>query len=444
MGHRAVVVTSALAGTTDALAELIDTAEQTGTVPSAKLDAILQQNQHDAAPGMIADLETQLDSVAQLGECGPLTRSRILATGERLALPLVAESLHRRGIVTRCFDGTELIVTDATATEPEARIDWPATRAHVRQTLHDLRPGEVTLVTGFLARDDRGRVRTLSRGASDLSATTLARALRATSVAIWTDVAGIMSANPRVVPQARTLPHLSYRAVTTLAHFGAAVLHPDATSPLAAAGIPATVRSIFDPHHPGTRIARTRIARPEEICAVTTLRGLSRLTVPTTEHRATASAACTALATVGISPLLVEASSRRTALVIAREQATQGQRALQRGLEVPVGQEQDLALIAAVAEDGTPTLSTVGRLIAALESVGIELKAVAAPPVAEHDAVVALVNDRDAITATRTLHTALVRPQPKERANRPSPVATPIENAIGADPEHAPGRRQLG
>lgn len=263
------VVTSALAGVTDSLERALAKALD-GAMPH--LDRLAARHLTETADlpeasdvrrtlrERLAELATLLSGVAALGECPASARHRVLACGERLALPLLAAALRRQGLRARAVDAADLLVAPHSDGGPV--LDAAASRQRVRDFWDGLCPGEVAVVTGFIAGDGEGDTTTLGRGASDLTATLLARFLDAAAVEIWSDVDGVLSAPPQLVPSALPLEELSYDEAAGLAAFGARVLHPEALAPVAEAGIPVWVRNTLRPETPGTRIAGTRFAAP--------------------------------------------------------------------------------------------------------------------------------------------------------------------------------------
>ncbi len=153
--------------------------------------------------------------------------------------------MRRRGLDAVAVDARELVVTDSAFGEAEP--DLAATSRRTAALLARLRPGAVPVVTGFIGADRSGRTTTLGRGGSDYTASVLGAALGAVAVEIWTDVNGVLAAAPGDVPDAATLPALTYGEATALAWFGAKVLYPKTMDPLARRGIPIVVRNTFEP-----------------------------------------------------------------------------------------------------------------------------------------------------------------------------------------------------
>ena len=206
-----------------------------------------------------ADLERLLEGVRLLGECPPAIRDRIAAFGEQASVLLVRQALEARGVSVFCVDPGEVIVTDEQFTD--ARVDYPATYDRFR-ALHD-RTEDVLLMPGFIGRSASGRLTTLGRNGSDHSATIMGRGLHAAVVEIWTDVDGVMSADPRLVASAFVLPEVTYREAMEMAYFGASVIHPLTLVPVMDAGIPVRICNTLNPGAPGTWI-RARAERPAE------------------------------------------------------------------------------------------------------------------------------------------------------------------------------------
>jgi aspartate kinase len=175
-------------------------------------------------------------------------------------------------------DATELIVTDATFQKAIPLME--PTRAQVTARLVPmLAEGVIPIVTGFVGATRDGVTTTLGRGGSDFSAAILGDCLDSDEVWIWTDVDGVMTADPRLVPQAQVIPVLSYSEVGELAYFGAKVLHPRTIRPVIDRGIPLWVKNTFNPTCPGTRIVREAENTPGTVKAVTAIEGLSMVTI---------------------------------------------------------------------------------------------------------------------------------------------------------------------
>lgn len=200
-----------------------------------------------------AGLRAALDAIAARGEATLELVDAVASYGERISVRSTAAILRQRGLDAVACDAFDLgMVTDANfgGAEPLAE-SADLLRAGVT-SLVDV--GKVPVVTGFIGRTLDGRVTTLGRGGSDYSAAIVGAAVHADEIEIWTDVPGVMSADPRVAPDARTIPVLSFHEAAELAYFGAKVLHPKTIHPAVQRGIPVRVKNTFEPDHPGTVI----------------------------------------------------------------------------------------------------------------------------------------------------------------------------------------------
>jgi aspartate kinase len=262
-----VLVISALSGVTDALeaalsgasASRLDAAGFAAKVrerhlalvaavargkPALRAAAVVRER--------IVEVEGRLRAVAAEGAFSAATRAAFLALGERLSVPIVVGALRTRGLDAHAVDAGSLIRTgDAFV---EASVDYPATRALTKEALGALGAGAVPVVAGFLGANEAGETTLLGRGGSDLTAAVLGWAVDAERVEIWSDVDGVMTADPRLDPDARTIDRLSYAEATALARGGARVLHPRTFEPLEGAGIPVFVGNTLRPDGPGTWI----------------------------------------------------------------------------------------------------------------------------------------------------------------------------------------------
>ena len=217
-------------------------------------------------------------SVHVLGEVTPRAMDAITSLGERINARLMAAVLCLRGTFGKAVDATELIVTDDTFQNAVPLME--ATRNRVSNGLSPLLDeGIIPIVTGFIGATENGITTTLGRGGSDYSAAILGDCLDADEVWTWTDVDGVMTADPRIVSNARVIPTLSYSELGELAYFGAKVLHPRTIRPLIERGIPLWVKNTFNPTCPGTRIVREPEGAHGTVKAVTAIKGLSLVTV---------------------------------------------------------------------------------------------------------------------------------------------------------------------
>jgi aspartokinase/homoserine dehydrogenase 1 len=230
----------------------------------------------------ISDLFAELEALAQglrlLRELTSRTTDYLVSRGERLSARLVAAALEAGGTRARFVDAVDLIHTDAAF--GQAAPDYMRTDRAVQRVLSPLvGKGIVPVVPGFIGATPEGEVATLGRGGSDLTATLLARGLGAARVSLWKDVPGLLTADPRVVPDARVIPQLHAREAAELAYYGAKVLHPRALIPVTGRRIPVFVRPFADAGSPGTEVSERVGAGRNPVKALTAATGQALLTV---------------------------------------------------------------------------------------------------------------------------------------------------------------------
>jgi len=267
---RVVVVTSAMSGVTDLLLDCARLAAQgrVDSLPSA--ESTLREQHFAAADELIKDeklceqTKQEIDALilslidlckamAVLGEASPRALDAVASLGERLSLRLLSAVVKTAGIKVQAIESTEFIVTNDHY--QNAHPDVRATTERTRKVLDPiLGAGIIPITTGFIGATPEGAITTLGRGGSDYSAAIIGAVLPADEVWIWTDVDGIMTTDPRIVKEARTLPEVTYNEVAELAYYGAKVLHPKTIRPVVEAGIGLRICNTFNPSHPGTRL----------------------------------------------------------------------------------------------------------------------------------------------------------------------------------------------
>ena len=215
---------------------------------------------------------------ALLRELTPRVLDAISSLGERLSAPMVAAAVRELGLQSEAVEATKLIITDGFhgGAEPDMTLTREASQARLRPLLDS---GVVPVVTGFIGATTAGQLTTLGRGGSDYSATILGAALDADEVIIWTDVDGVLTADPRLVPQARTIPVISYREAAELAYFGAKVLHPKTLKPVVQAAIPVWIRNSFAPERLGTKITPEGQSTGGGVKALTAIRDVTLISL---------------------------------------------------------------------------------------------------------------------------------------------------------------------
>jgi bifunctional aspartokinase / homoserine dehydrogenase 1 len=290
-----VIVVSAMAGVTDALLEV---AREAGAGDEHGVAALLDQlrSRHGEVAGAILpagrartamlshieevfqEMETLVRGLRLLKELTPRTLDSVMSRGEQLSARLVAAALEAGKVKARYVDAVELVHTDGSF--GHASPDLARTDESVQRVLLPLLSQRIVpVVPGFLGAAPTGEIATLGRGGSDLTATLLARSLAASEVSLWKDVPGLLTADPRVVPDARVIPQLHAREAAELAYYGAKVLHPRALIPLMGRRIPILIRPFADPKSSGTEVSeRVRPGRLP-VKALTAAGGQALITV---------------------------------------------------------------------------------------------------------------------------------------------------------------------
>ncbi len=227
---------------------------------------------------LIERFESLCKAVLVLGELSPRAMDAITSLGERMSVRLLAAYLKNQELPSQAVDASDLIITDDAFQSAMPLADQ--TEERCRTILCPiLESGFVVVVTGFIGATQEGIITTLGRGGSDYSAAILGRALEVEQVWIWTDVDGVMTADPRLVSNAKTINQLSYREVAELAFYGAKVLHPRTIRPIIEHDIPLWIKNTFNPHAAGTEITRQPAEENGNIKAVTAIRELSLVNV---------------------------------------------------------------------------------------------------------------------------------------------------------------------
>ena len=290
-----VIVVSALGGVTDLLLEGAHRAAHGDATAGGEVAAAFLRRHRDLATTLLPAGPTQrrllasMDmaareyrdiarAVAALAELSPRASDALVARGEREASALLTAALRAAGRRAERVDAAEIVVTDGR--HGAATPDLVATRRNARRRLLSLlRRGVTPVVPGFYGSAPDGSLATLGRGGTDLTATLLGRALGAARVVLWKDVPGILTADPKNVPDARLVPQLHHREAAEVAYFGAKVLHPRALIPLEGSRIPLIVRSFVEPTRPGTEVSSRRTLAGYPVKALATVKGQALVTV---------------------------------------------------------------------------------------------------------------------------------------------------------------------
>lgn len=265
---KTIVVASALGGVTDTLIEIGDRA---GLGDETYLQAVCDlENRHralvselipkDFRNDVLAILSLQFEKLRDVcrGAClireiSRSTRDLIAGFGELFSTRILEAKCNSTGMSCKWIDSRQIIRTESVSRRVAVTVNTVLTFKNIREMLQN-NPAKILILPGFIASDPEGRTTTLGRGGSDYTASLLAVGGKARMLWIWTDVNGMMTADPGIVPDARTIEHISYKEALEISHFGAKVVYPPTIQPVVAKGIPIMVKNTFDPNGPGTLI----------------------------------------------------------------------------------------------------------------------------------------------------------------------------------------------
>jgi aspartate kinase len=426
----AAVVVSAMSKVTDLLLDTLRHAEA-GDMEGVNRNLEALAERHLAACGEllsgppldravkdVEDLVAEFNRIAQgirmLGERPPRSVDEAVAIGERLSAHLLSAYLNQQDVRARAVNAREVIVTDSVFGNATPLMDH--TREKAQRVLRPLiEEGILPVITGFNGATADGRPTTLGRGGSDFSASILAAALDASELWIWTDVDGIMTADPRIVPDPAVLAEVTYREAAELAYNGAKVLHPRTLSPLVERQIPVWSKNSFAPEKSGTKIVPEVLAPPGPR-AVTSMAGVALVSLEPASAEISGTRimgrALDALSTTSAEVLALTSSSYRqsfTFLVRKDElpralEAVEGALSLElaHGYLEPVEVDDNVGLLAVVGEGmrGAPGLA--GRIFTAISRENVNIIAIAQ---GSSELTIAIVVARDGLEkAVRAVH----------------------------------------
>jgi bifunctional aspartokinase / homoserine dehydrogenase 1 len=359
--------------------------------------------------------------VSVLREVSPRALDAIASLGERMSIHIVAGYLARAGVAGAPVEATEFLITDAKFQNASPLMNEVGGRA--TQVLDPIfRRKAVPVITGFIGATREGVITTLGRGGSDYSAAIMGAALDADAVWIYTDVDGVMTADPRQVPEALSLPSLSYREISEMAYYGAKVVHPKTIRPCVERNIPLWIKNTFNPGHPGTEIMANGRAASGVIKAVTSIRDQTMVTVQGGGMMGVPGIAARTFATVarmGVSvTLITQASSEQS---ICFSVPTHNGKSVQSHLEDEFRKEIDredidavdlleACVIVTVVGAGMRTTHGVsGRIFSALGRAGVNMIVIAQG--SSECSISMMVDKNDETPALRAIHALLVADQ---------------------------------
>lgn len=424
-----VTVVSAMKGVTDALIELARLAAATAndnlTPEWRERWHELRARHRGAAVALLGEhagpavewLDQRFDELAQvlaalsvIGGLPDEVLQRVQGQGEVYSARLLGEHLRALGEDAAVLDARDVLVVSHG--ELGVDVDWDASAQRLARW-RQVNPQRRVVVTGFVARDADDRITTLGRNGSDYSGAIFAALFDADELHIWTDVDGVLSADPRVVPEAVQLESLSYDEACELAYFGAKVVHPQTISPAIERGLPIIIRNTFQPEHPGTRITSERdFTGPVKgltlspNLALVNLEGTGLIGVPGTAERVFA-----ALRNAKVSVVMISQGSSEHSIccVVKQEDADRAQAALVNAFahELTVGQVQrvqqvpGISVLAAVGDGMAGQPGVAARLFESLGRAQVNIRAIAQGS-SERNISVAIDSDH----ATRALRAA--------------------------------------
>ena len=400
-GDRFAVVFSAFSKVTDALIEMAKKAGQEDTTYRTLFEAV-QKRHHEAIDALLLPenrvevrvlldanfeaLGNVLQGIFLLREVSARSLDFVVSFGERNSTLIITYAMRQAGLETDFLDARQVIRTDAQF--GNAKVDFETTNALIKNWFST--HSNFQAVTGFIGSTAEGITTTLGRGGSDYTAAILGAALDASSIEIWTDVNGVLTADPRLVKKAFTIPSMTYREAMEMSHFGAKVIYPPTILPALAKEIPLLIKNTFNPTFAGTRI--TREAEPSDFpvkgissinqISLLTLQGSGLFGVPGVAGRLFG-----ALAQGGVNVVLITQGSSESSITFAVAPGqTQRARALvetafvyemRSGLVEPLRIEEDLSVLAVVGENMRYRPGVAGQLFQALGHNGVNVVAIA-------------------------------------------------------------------
>lgn len=402
-----IVVVSAMSQVTNVLVELAalatGRAQQAAVVAGvgrlrhmhrqAALDLGLEPKAEEALLSVldtiIGQLEAVLDTVESHGELTAQGKDLIVCFGEQLSIHLVAAALQKHGLATATLEASELIITDDSFGNAQPLL--PACRKQTKPRLQQLVDQNIIpVITGFMGATASGIITTLGRGGSDYSATIIGYCVEAEEVWIWTDVDGVMTADPREVSGTHTIHELSYDEAAELSYFGAKVLHPRTMVPAALGSIPIWIKNTLNPTVAGTKITDVASLHPDGAKAMTVLNKLSLITVQGKGMQGVVGVAAKVFNTLAehhINVLFISqaSSENNISVVVSGQDGERAAQALQvvfrselkaKSLE-SVQEEANVSMIAVVGEGLRRHSGIAGRVFSALGQADINVIAIA-------------------------------------------------------------------
>lgn len=435
-GEKFTVVFSAFGGVTDSLIQMGQLAEK-GDETYLQVFEAFSQRHIDAARALLSEdnqrqvipelqtnhevLRNLLYGIFLVREASPRSMDYVLSFGERNSAFLIAHALRQNGMNAQYLDARKVIKTDKNF--GSAKVDLEASFRKIRE--HYSQNPEIQIVTGFIASAKGGLTTTLGRGGSDYTAAILGAALDADLIEIWTDVDGVLTADPRKVHRAFTIPKMTYNEAMEMSHFGAKVIYPPTILPAMNKRIPLVIKNTFNPGFEGTFISENSDPKGHAVkgissinhVALLTMQGSGMIGVPGIAGRL-----FSALAQAGINVILITqgSSEHSISFAIQPQLAVKAKRKVEEafenemnaGLVEPIRIEDNLSVIAVIGENMRYRPGIAGRLFQALGKNGINAVAIAQGSSERNISVV--IQHEDESKALNALHEAFFLSDTKE------------------------------
>jgi len=424
---KTVVVVSALGGITDLLLMAAELAADGNELYKEKLITIEQRHMEAVKQLIPVAQQSQLLSLVKkgcneiedicngiflLGELTARSKDRISSYGEWLSSQIISATFSAAGTANEWKDARELIVTNSAFSI--ADVDFAATNEKIKQ-FFEARISSLFIIPGFIAADKKGITTTLGRGGSDYTAAIIASALSATTLEIWTDVSGMMTADPRLTNNAKIISHISYQEAMELSHFGAKVIYPPTIQPVMSKNIPVWIKNTFAPEDAGTLIESVATKNGNIVrgissinnMALISLEGSGMIGIPGFSKRL-----FEALSSEKINVILITQSSSEHSIcvgieAVAIEKAKQAvdaafsnEIALQK--VEPLKIETDLSIVALVGENMKSHPGISGRMFSAMGRNGVNIRAIAQGSSEKN--ISAVISTKDVRKAINVLH----------------------------------------
>jgi len=361
----------------------------------------------------LSELKDVVHGVYLVKECSPRTLDFVMSFGERLSAYIISEAFRQNGIACHYLDARHVIRTDNHF--GHAKVDFKTTNQLIAQ--HFESSTELQIATGFIATSESGETTTLGRSGSDYTAAIFAGALKAESLEIWTDVDGMMTADPRKVKKAFTVEEMTYEEAMELSHFGAKVIFPATMQPAMIHHIPIYIKNTFNPSFPGTRISAQSNDMVLTIKGISSMGKLSLLSLQGSGMQGVVGVSkrlFSALANEKINVILISQASSEHSICLAVESvlAASAKRAIEAEFfyemqTVEMGEvevEHEMAVIAIVGENMKHNPGTSGRMFHALGKNGINVNAIAQG--SSELNISAVIREADVAKALNVLHEA--------------------------------------